>query len=259
MGEDAVEADEDEVFLEDGVAADDSLQVGGTASGHVGVELADAFLERADVAFNLVADAANDSGEDGVVGIRAEKRDNLFLADLDKREFLGLVFQSGKPHLDARCDIASEVLVVSVDEVVGDGRARIDYQQVFVGRQRVGTNGCSEPVLSQGLGRLVLVLEGNGRVVVEQDEAPAQSVERVDYRRVDIDDRGDDAVGDGIEGTDLLYLAGVEPFVDEVVDHLAVVGEDCQLGSAVSLVNAEIHGGGVKKKKVHPWDGLSFL
>lgn len=121
MREDAVETDEDEMFLEDGMATNDGLEVGGTASGHVGVELADALLERADVALNLVADAANNAGEDSVVGVRTEKWNNLLLAYLDEREFFGLVFQRGKPHLDSRSDIASEILIVSVDKVVGDG------------------------------------------------------------------------------------------------------------------------------------------
>lgn len=247
--EDAIETDEDKVFLEDGMATNDGLEVGGTASGHVGVELADALLERADVALNLVADAANNAGEDSIVGVRTEKWNNLLLAYLDEREFFGLVFQRGKPHLDSRSDIASEILIVSVDKVVGDGRACIDYQQVFVGRQGVGSHGCGETVLTQSLGRFVLVLEGNRRVVIEQDEALAEPVECVDDCGVDVDDRGDNAVGDGIERTDLLYLAGVEPFVDEVVDHLAVVGEDSEFGSAVSLVNAEIHSEGFRRKK----------
>jgi hypothetical protein len=90
--------------------------------------------------------------------------------------------------------------------------------------------------------------------VVEQDEVFAEPVQGVHYRRIDVDDRRDDTVRDGIERTDFLYLGRIKTLVDEVVNHLAVLGEDSQFGAAVSLVDTQIHGdsGGVKKKKVHP-------
>ena len=219
------------------------LQIRGATAGHVGLKLPHTLLQRADVAFYLIADAANHAGQDGVVGVRAEERDDLFLADFYEREFLGLVFQRSEAHLDARGDIAANVLVVSVYEVVRNGRTGVDNQQVFVGRKCVGAYGSSQTVLAQSLGRGVLVLQRNGRVVVEQDEVLAQPVQGVHHRRIDVDDRRDDAVGDGIERTDFLYLTRIKTLVYEVVNHLAIFGEDSQLGAAVSLVNTQIHGG----------------
>ena len=222
---------------------DSGLQIRGAAAGHVGLKLPHPLLKRADVAFYLVADAANHAGQDGIVGVRAEKRNDLFLAYLYEREFFGLVFQCGKTHLDTRGNVAANVLIVSVYKIVCNSRTRIDYQQVFVWRQRVSSHCGGQTVLTQSLRRGVLILQGNGRVVVEEDEMFAQPVQRVDHSRIDVDDRGDDTVRNGIERTDFLYLARIKTLVYEVVNHLAIFGEDSQLGAAVSLVNTQIHGG----------------
>ena len=231
------------MFLQCDGLANGGLQIGRTTSGHEGLELPHSLLQGANVAFYFIANASNDAGEDSIVGVGAEKGDDLLFAYLDKGEFLGLGFQGSKAHLDTRGDITSNKLIVSIDEIVRNGRASIDYQQVFVGRQSIGSDSSCQTILSERLRRGVLVLKRNRRVVVEQDEVLAQTIERVDYRGVDVDDRGDDTIGDGIERAYFLYLGRIKTLVDEVVHHLAIVGKDGQLGAAVSLVNTQIHGG----------------
>ena len=91
--------------------------------------------------------------------------------------------------------------------------------------------------------RVVAVVHRHRRVVVKQQAALAQSVQRIDDGRLHIAYRRDDAVIHRIERIQALHFTGMEHAIYKRFHQTAVLAEQRHLGAGISLVDTQIHGG----------------
>ena len=111
-----------------------------------------------DVAIHLVDNAADDTREDRLFGGDAQIGHLVALAD--EGQATGVIVQGTEAGGEAGRDVSAHEMARREDNVVRDGRTRIDDQQRHLWAERPGANGSGDAVAAEGLGRTVAEGEG---------------------------------------------------------------------------------------------------
>ena len=202
-------------------------------------------VHEVDVAIHLVDNAADDAREDRLFGGCAEGGDVVALAD--ERQAMGVIVQGAEAGGEAGRDVSADEMSGREDEVVRDGRTRIDNQQRHLWAERPGANGGGDAVSTEGLGRAIA--DGDGQadrgVVVEGKEAAKATAEEVEPGGIGRGDGGDDAALGAVSIDECSELLRRQAGAGGAVDGLSAVDEDNFRGR-IALIQYEIHLKGIE-------------
>ena len=193
-----------------------------------------------DVAIHLVDNAADDAREDRLFGGDAQIGHLVALAD--EGQATGVIVQGTEAGGEAGRDVSAHEMARREDDVVRDGRTRIDDQQRHLWAERPGANGSGDAVAAEGLGCAIAKGDGQAdrRVVIEGEEAAKATAEEVEPGGVGFGDGGDDAALGAVSIDECSELLRRQAGAGGAVDGLSAVDEDNFRGR-IALIQYEIH------------------
>ena len=151
----------------------------------------------------------------------------------------GEAAQRPEPHADPGGDVASGVMAVGGDHVVGNGGPHVDHQRVLAREEAPGPDGGRDAVRPEGV--------GGGVVDFQRQREPRRQLAGVDpvavepFRHVGTvaGHRAAECFAWGIPAHDLLEVAFVEAALEGLLLYQLRALPEGYLGGAVALVDCQ--------------------